>query len=564
MRRPVSARSARTTLLLAALVSCTNAQLYDLGETGTPPIDRQVQLQGSFCTLGPNQVVSPIKILFMMDASGSMRRSDPTGSRATAVVNLIQSLPPDPNIYFAVMLFAGFDTRFFTKSGTATFEQIISYSQTDLDALVASILNYTNTTANGPNVGNTDFVKPLTTAYSMIDNDIANSYAGLDSGVQLAPSRYVSIFLSDGAPTIPEDPAIIGAVGELAGLSEVTESCVLDTVHISPQPNDACTMTDAGVLECSALQFAEDAQRLQLMAQIGNGQFRDFQDGEPINFLSFSLGTIRRTYVLKDFYASNFTAPPDSPPDQVDSDSDGLSDWLELDAGLDPHDPDTDHDGFSDGVEWYLQHKENGTLDPKVFNAGCAPNLIHVDSDCDGIWDCDEQLLGGNALAVDTDFDGAPDGIEWRLGTQISTQDLGFDPDSDGLLNGTELRLHTNPQLADATDLSVTGYRYEILADGPLTDAGVQCYDFTVSNVQLANSLDLGRGPGYNDIYLAFSMVPADNPSAPTVMRQLRYQDARYPVDGVKSPADGVIEFQPGDFHDGCLPTDPAVWSIVP
>ena len=50
------------------------------------------------------------------------------------------------------MLFAGFDTRFFTKSGTATFEQIISYSQTDLDALVASILNFTNTTATGPNV----------------------------------------------------------------------------------------------------------------------------------------------------------------------------------------------------------------------------------------------------------------------------------------------------------------------------------------------------------------------------------------------------------------------------
>ena len=564
MRRPVSARSARTALLLIGVVSCTNAQLYDLGETGTPPVDRQVQLQGSFCTLGPNQVVSPIKILFIMDASGSMRRSDPTGSRATAVVNLIQSLPADPNIYFAVMLFAGFDTRFFDKTNGPNFDQIISYTQTDLDALVASILNYTNTGASGPNVGNTDFVKPLTTAYAMIDNDIATSLAGSDAGVQIAPARYVSIFLSDGAPTIPEDPAIIQWVGQIAGLSEVTESCVLDTVHISPQLNEACTLTN-GVLQCSALQFAEDAQRLQLMAQIGNGQFRDFQDGEPINFLSFSLGTVRRTYVLTDFYASNFSAPPDSTPGQVDSDSDGLSDWLELDAGLDPRDPDTDHDGFSDGVEWYLQHNENAkNLDPKVFNPGCAPNLIHVDSDCDGIWDCDEQLLGGNSLAVDTDFDGAPDGIEWRLGTQLATKDLGFDPDSDGLLNGTELRLHTNPQVADADDLSVTGYRYEILANGPLSDAGEQCYDFTVSNVQLANTLDLGRGPGYNDIYLAYAMVPADNPNAPTVMRQLRYQDARYPVDGIKSPADGVILFKPSDFHDVCLPTDPAVWSTVP
>ncbi len=68
----MSSRFTKTAVLLTALVSCTNAQLYDLGETGTPPIDRQVQLQGSFCTLGPNQVVSPIKILFIMDASGSI------------------------------------------------------------------------------------------------------------------------------------------------------------------------------------------------------------------------------------------------------------------------------------------------------------------------------------------------------------------------------------------------------------------------------------------------------------------------------------------------------------
>ncbi len=142
---------------------------------------------------------------------------------------------------------------------------------------------------------------------------------------------------------------------------------------------------------------------------------------------------------------------------------------------------------------------------------------------------------------MDTDFDGAPDGIEWRLGTQMATQDLGFDPDSDGLLNGTELRLHTNPQVSDADDLSVTGYRYEILAQGSLNDAGVQCYDFTVSNVQLADTCSIwGGGPGTTTSIWLSAMVPADNASAPTIMRQLRYQDARYSVTGIKSPADGA------------------------
>ena len=42
------------------------------------------------------------------------------------------------------------------------------------------------------------------------------------------------------------------------------------------------------------------------------------------------------------------------------------------------------------------------------------------------------------------------------------------------------------------------------------------------------------------------------HPSAPTILRQLRYQQARYPVNGVKSPADGVIPIAATDFTDGC------------
>jgi len=193
-------------------------------------------------------------------------------------------------------------------------------------------------------------------------------------------------------------------------------------------------------------------------------------------------------------------------------------------------------------------------LHPTVFDPGCAPYLIHVDSDCDGIWDCDEQLLGSNSNLVDTDKDGAPDGIEWRLGTQLTAQDLGFDPDSDGILNGVELRLHSNPLIPDADTLSQFGYRYEVSADSALNAQGEQCYTFTVGNVLLANTLDQGHGPGFNDLYMAYSMVPQDDPNAPTLLRQLRYQQARCPVTGVKSPADGVIPVAITDFTDGCPP----------
>jgi hypothetical protein len=542
---------------LLAVTSCTNSYLYDIGTQGPAPVDRSLEIQGRFCTLGPNDVVSPIRILFAMDATQSMNRTDPTGSRAVAIVQLLESLPQDPNLSFAVMLFAGFDTRFLTKSGLAQFEPITSYTQADLDALVNKVLVFTQG-AMSPNGGPTDFIKPLADIYALINSDLSISRTAptQDGGLTVAPARYVIIFLSDGAPSINEDAKLPGAVQRIAALSELAESVTFNTVHVfdptQPLPT-TCTYDMDGGLLCPALDVQQDAARLQLMAGWGNGEFRDFENHEPVNFLSFKIGDVRRNYILKDFYVSNFSALPDSPVDGVDSDSDGLSDADEAIWGTDPRNPDTDADGYSDGLEVRLA-KLGVPLHPTVFDPGCAPYLIHVDTDCDGIWDCDEQLLGSNSNLVDTDKDGAPDGIEYRLGTQVTAQDLGFDPDSDGILNGVELRLHSNPLLPDADTLSQFGYRYEVTADSTLNADGEQCYTFTVGNVLLANTLDQGHGAGFNDLYMAYSMVPQDDPNGTTLLRQLRYQQARYPVNGVKSPADGVIAVSESDFTDGCPP----------
>ena len=60
---------------------------------------------------------------------------------------------------------------------------------------------------------------------------------------------------------------------------------------------------------------------------------------------------MRRTYEFDKLVVANFSAPPDSPPDAGDTDSDGLLDAEEIDAGTIPWVVDTDGDGFSDGVE---------------------------------------------------------------------------------------------------------------------------------------------------------------------------------------------------------------------
>jgi hypothetical protein len=584
----------RARLLAAALVgllglgiACTQSYLYDERRRDQLPIDRTLTIEGRFCTLGTNDVVRPIKILFAFDASQSMRVSDPNGSRATAVVQLLNSLPRDPNIDFSVMLFAGSTTAFLTKSGLAQFEPLLSYTPADFTNLEDKILNFQNPNANRDS---TDFIKALSEIYAVLSTDItANRNAAVGAATDARP-RYIVIFLSDGHPTFNQDDELFqgDAVRRIRQLRILVDDVIFNTVHVfAPvQPvSSICDVTgDAG---CPLLIINQDAERLEKMATLGGGNFRDFRNNEQVNFLDFNIGQTRRAYVLKEFVASNMSAPADSPPDAGDSDGDGLTDGEELARGTDPNKPDTDGDGFSDGVEVHFAAlgatfnplgfmlPDGGGLDP-----GCPPALRGVDSDCDGLTDCDEQIIGTNSTLIDSDNDGIPDSIEWQLSTQPSAQDMDEDPDSDGLPNRSEVRLHTNPLLPDTATLSANGYRYVLTEDGPVDDQGRQCYRFRVENVLLVETIDyrpdggvwlpdggieyradggylfpdggIGYGAGYNTIQLSIAMLPADDPSGRTILRTFRTGAARYPVGGIKQTVDGVIEVEAEDFIPTC------------
>lgn len=595
----------RARLLAAALagmlglgIACTQSYLYDERRRDQLPTDRTLVLEGRFCTLGTNDVVRPIKILFAFDASQSMRVSDPNGTRAFAVVQLLNSLPRDPNIEFSVMLFAGSTTASLTKSGLAEFEPLLSYSPADFTTLEDQILNFTNPNANRDS---TDFIKALSEIYAILSTDItANRNAAVGAQTDARP-RYIVIFLSDGHPTFNQDDELFqgDAVTRIRQLRILVDDVIFNTVHVfAPvQPvSSICDVTgDAG---CPLLIINQDAERLEKMATLGGGNFRDFRNNEQVNFLNFNIGQTRRAYVLKEFIASNMSAPADSPPDAGDSDRDGLTDDEELALGTDPNNPDTDGDGFSDGVEVHFA-KLGASFNPLGFmlpdggglDPGCPPALRGVDSDCDGVTDCDEQIIGTNSTLIDSDNDGVPDSIEWQLGTQPSAQDMDEDPDNDGLTNRNEVRLHTNPLLADTATLGVNGYRYVLEEDGPVDEQGRQCYRFRVENVTLAPTLDyrpdggvwlpdggqlfradggylfadggIGYGAGINEIQLSLAMLPADDPSGRTILRTFRTRAARYPVGGIKQTVDGVIRVEPTDFIPTCY-VPPAVDGGIP
>jgi len=122
------------------LTTCTGSYLYDERRNVQPPLERALALEGRFCTIGTNEVIRPIKILIMMDASQSMRVTDPNGTRARATIDLLQNLPNDPEIYISVMLFAGSTTAFLTKSGLPRSNWFRAFSTSPPERRIATPL----------------------------------------------------------------------------------------------------------------------------------------------------------------------------------------------------------------------------------------------------------------------------------------------------------------------------------------------------------------------------------------------------------------------------------------
>jgi uncharacterized protein (TIGR03382 family) len=149
-------------------------------------------------------------------------------------------------------------------------------------------------------------------------------------------------------------------------------------------------------------------------------------------------GTDVFTYTVTDGALSDSATATVIVGPPVDSDDDGLPDWVEdddqdgtVDPGeTDPLDPDTDDDGLLDGVE---DADHDGTVDPGETDP------LNPDTDGDGLLDGiedadhDGRFEPGetNPLHPDTDGDGLVDGPE--------------DADHDGLVDVGE----TDPRVPD-------------------------------------------------------------------------------------------------------------------
>jgi M6 family metalloprotease-like protein len=149
---------------------------------------------------------------------------------------------------------------------------------------------------------------------------------------------------------------------------------------------------------------------------------------------------------LFDFIEVQLGTDPENP----DTDSDGLKDGDEVNRyGTNPLNPDTDGDSLADGREIELDTDplnpdtdNDGLVDGRELELGTNPKK----TDADGLSDGDEaDKYGTDPLKPDTDDDDLTDGEEIKLGTNP----LEADTDKDGLPDGKELQMGTNPLKAD-------------------------------------------------------------------------------------------------------------------
>jgi hypothetical protein len=299
------------------------------------------------------------------------------------------------------------------------------------------------------------------------------------------------------------------------------------------------------------MQQAEDL--LGQMANIGGGTFRNFTNGEEINFLDINFTSVKRMYSLKDgaFLVSNQNAfPARSRAESIDSDGDGLVDLIELELGTSLSLADTDDDGFNDLLEYNLRRSGFDPLDPA--DADCQLVLDRLDRDGDGLLDCEERFIGTSPELFDTDADGLPDPIEYRAGTNPVWTDADVDKDFDGSLNGGEVAWHTNPIINDAALFSKSAYRYELNRLPGIFESRT-CYQFEVDNVSLMGTRErVPDGPiGFNDIMVYAGQVPQDDPEDYGTFRvacaRVRYIP-RYPEPDIKIPPSGQVKFEEKDF----------------
>jgi hypothetical protein len=446
--------------ILALAAGCTDASLFS-SERGAGQADR-VALSGRICTEDPLEARLPLRVIVAGDvAQGPLFGTyDPATSRVNTLSSFVQSALTDDDTSLAVVSFAGLSRRL------APLDAELTRNPGELFAGINQLGLPVGCSRGGRC---RDPIEALRSIRALIQGDLESTPPGLRVATQ-----YVVLFVTAG----PADP-----------LAVQVDCCAPDDagcLDAEPAPSLACerelelaevTGMQAAIREAGAvgLRFhvvhlaAADAATndiaasvLRDLAQAGDGTYQRFDAISGLSPSALNLLGARQSLRVKTLLVENPHAQPSSAGPLLDSDADGLPDAQELRLGSSPTTRDTDGDGIGDLVE-VLVGFEPTVPEMPVSCAGLDP---FVDRDFDGLFDCDEALLGTEATLADTDGDGMPDPFEVRGRTDYLTPDDDEDTDGDGVSNGEELRQRSDPRSTDVATHLAFGVRAEIEDEG--------------------------------------------------------------------------------------------------
>lgn len=509
--------AASTVLAASSLLACTDTGIHrDPPKVDPPPIET-FQIEGSFCTEDPETVSFPVKVWFVIDDSGSMGDADPNMVRYSATQELATALEdtaPPPSMFFGGEIFSGGEAVRFSQPDRFTA------SAATFNANVAAVAN-----AGG---GGTPYVAALGLTVAELTADIA------EDPVIAKRTRYVVIFLSDGAPSDsdgPDFPEVRAGIEALLALRSDAGDVTLNTVYLGGDGDEAEMV-------------------LQAMSQAGGGIHKSFPGGDDLDYSDFDFSAIRRNYNQRFFIATNLSAMPSKNGHFPDSDMDGFTDLKEAELGTNPLLRDSDADGCSD-----LMEVRDAGWDPLVpgtqnNECSCNENERTADGDKDGLTDCEEKWLAADPVSADGDRneddvaigDLVPDGLDYTYLGDVNFPNDGMDYDADGIQDLAELRVHTDPRAADA-DRDHWAYQYVLLDQQPDEP---RCFDFRIENVSLMSTLEEGK---MNHFLLYFAQSPQDN-----AQKEKSFRAARIDVPYSTS---GTLRVEPEEFDEVLVVADP-------
>jgi hypothetical protein len=447
---------------LGAGGACTNATLYDPVDVPSQP--DKVAFTGSVCTDNPAERSFPLRVVFVVDG-GARQPAGLDGAglaqldlrRVEAVRDAASTLRA-ADAAFALVRFGG-EAQVLPDGGFTTDVTALA------EAAGALTVPMPATTDGARRTG-----QALSLAASLVTGDLLSTPRGPRSR-----TKYVLVFVQNG----PTDDLVLPVVDDCDAAC-VLQGRVAELRQLVKDGGGADLQVhalDIGSLDADDAVRARTASELQQMAFAGAGEYRpvcgrDAQGAvvptgcgpQSVTLAGIDINSARNVFLKKSFVVANLSAitRPDGTT-APDSDKDGLADDEEPDHGTDPTLRDTDGDGIGDKVELLLQ----GTgIDPLVADdpvtcAFLAPEVrFTIDSDGDGLLDCEEALLRLDPTLFDTDGDGLPDLLETLAGTNFLEDDGLADADFDGASNIDELRAHTDPRAADAKSRSQLSYLY--------------------------------------------------------------------------------------------------------